>query len=97
MLSSNDYSVIERYSLDSIYPNPFNPVTTITFNLPIADMVSIKVFDITGREMVTLKDDYTLPGTHIVNWNASSHPSSVYLLQMTSGSFSKTQKIVLMK
>jgi len=96
-LSSNDYSVIERYSLDSIYPNPFNPVTLITFNLPIADMVSIKVFDITGRELVTLKDDYTVAGTHTVNWNASSHPSGVYLLQMTSGSFSKTQKIVLMK
>ena len=96
-LSSNDYSVIERYSLDSIYPNPFNPVTLITFNLPIPDMVSIKVFDITGRELVTLKDDYTVAGTHTVNWNASSHPSGVYLLQMTSGSFSKTQKIVLMK
>ena len=96
-LSSNDYSVIERYSLDSIYPNPFNPVTLITFNLPIADMVSIKVFDITGRELVTLKDDYTVAGTHTVNWNASRYPSGVYLLQMASGSFSKTQKIVLMK
>jgi hypothetical protein len=96
-LSSNDYRVIERYSLDSIYPNPFNPVTLITFNLPIADMVSIKVFDITGRELITLKEDYTIAGTHTVNWNASRYPSGVYLLQMTSGLFSKTQKIVLMK
>ena len=60
-------------------------------------MVSIKVFDITGRELVTLKDDYTVAGTHTVNWNASRYPSGVYLLQMKSGSFSKTQKIVLMK
>ena len=69
----------------------------ISFNLPIADVVSIKVFDITGRELLTLKDDYTLAGSHTINWDASSHPSGVYLLQMTSGSFSKTRKIVLMK
>jgi len=96
-LSIDELTTLDRYSITSVYPNPFNPVTSIAFNLPIADMVSIKVFDITGRELLTLKDDYTLAGSHTINWDASSHPSGVYLLQMTSGSFSKTRKIVLMK
>jgi len=97
VLSLIEDRILDRFNLNSIYPNPFNPITTVTFTMPIADKVSIKVFDITGRELITLKEDFTIAGTHTVNWNASNHPSGVYLLQMISGSFSKTQKIVLMK
>ncbi len=96
-LSNEKYKLLNEFKLGSIYPNPFNPITNITFNMPIADKVSIKVFDITGRELVTLSENYTIAGTHTVNWDASDYPSGVYLLQMVSGSFSKTQKIVLMK
>ena len=52
-----------RYSLDSIYPNPFNPNTTITFTMPVAGYVELKVYDIIGRELVALQDGYTLAGT----------------------------------
>ena len=97
VLSPEENLMTEHYSLGNVYPNPFNPITTITYTMPIADKVSIKVFDITGRELITLKEDYTIAGTNTVNWNASNYPSGVYLLQMISGSFSKTQKIVLMK
>jgi len=96
-LSINDKLIPVDYNVNTIYPNPFNPITTISFSIPQSGMVSLKVYDITGRVTTTLKDEYMSVGYYNINWNASSHPSGVYLLQMISGSFSKTQKIVLMK
>ena len=97
VLSSGENIMTDHYSLGSVYPNPFNPATTIAFTMPVAGYVELKVYDITGRELVSLKDEYTLSGTHSVSWNASSYPSGVYIVKMDSGTFSKTQKIVLMK
>ena len=97
MLSAEEFIMTDRYSLDSIYPNPFNPNTTIAFTMPVAGYVELKVYDIIGRELVSLKDEYTLAGTHSVSWNASSYPSGVYIVKMDSGTFSKIQKMVLMK
>ena len=97
VLSTEEFILTDRYSLDSIYPNPFNPNTTIAFTMPVAGYVKLKVYDIIGRELVSLKDEYTLAGTHSVSWNASSYPSGVYIVKMDSGTFSKIQKIVLMK
>jgi hypothetical protein len=97
VLSTEKFIMTDRYSLDSIYPNPFNPNTTIAFTMPVAGYVELKVYDIIGRELVSLKDEYTLAGTHSVSWNASSYPSGVYIVKMDSGKFSKIQKIVLMK
>jgi len=97
VLSTEKFIMTDRYSLDSIYPNPFNPNTTIAFTMPVAGYVELKVYDIIGRELVSLKDEYTLAGTHSVSWNASSYPSGVYIVKMGSGTFSKIQKIVLMK
>ena len=97
VLSTEEFIMTDRYSLDSIYPNPFNPNTTIGFTMPVAGHLELKVYDIIGRELVSLKNEYTLAGTHSVSWNASSYPSGVYIVKMDSGTFSKIQKIVLMK
>jgi hypothetical protein len=87
----------QEYSLSSIYPNPFNPTTTISFSIPQSGMVSLKVYDITGKLTSTLTDEYMNAGYYNINWNASSFSSGVYLIRMDSGDFTQTQKVVLVQ
>jgi hypothetical protein len=86
-----------EYALHQNYPNPFNPVTTISFSIPKFGLTSIKVYDLTGRELATLTNEFLNPGSYSISWEASSHPSGMYFVKMQSGTFSKTQKIVLIK
>jgi len=87
----------EDFNLHSIYPNPFNPTTTISFSIPEFGLTTITVYDITGRELETLANEVLSIGYHSINWNASSYPSGVYLIRMDSGDFTQTQKVVLIK
>ena len=84
------------------YPNPFNPVTTIGFSLEAAGNVTLKVYDLSGREVATLVDGHMDQGSHNVGWNgrdAMNKPVSagLYIYAMTSGSSTITKKMVLMK
>ena len=85
------------YDLFHNYPNPFNPVTTISFSLPRIGAVSIIIYDLTGREVITLINKPMNTGFYSLYWNASSYPSGVYLIRMVSGDFTQTQKVVLVK
>jgi len=98
----NELSILDdisplKYEITDVFPNPFNPITTISFSIPQSGMVSLKVSDITGKVITTLKDEYTSVGYYNINWNASSYPSGVYLIRMDSGDFTQTQKVVLVK
>ena len=83
------------------YPNPFNPTTTIRFNIPLESsasrLMSLQIFDITGRVVKTLVDDFVQPGAHETQWDASDQASGVYFVWLESGTVVQTQKIVLVK
>ncbi|HIM74480.1 MAG TPA: T9SS type A sorting domain-containing protein, partial [Candidatus Marinimicrobia bacterium] len=86
-----------KYSLINIYPNPFNPVTTIKYGLPDYVPVKIAVYDILGRQVAVLINNYQSPGFHSVVWEASSYPSGLYFIRMVSNNFTDTRKILLIK
>ena len=95
---SNEVSIIpNNYNISSIYPNPFNPTTTISFSIPEFGLATITAYDITGKELETLTNTNLNPGNYNIDWNASSYPSGVYLIRMDSGDFTQTQKVVLVK
>jgi hypothetical protein len=81
----------------SNYPNPFNPSTTITYDLAERSFVRLRVFDMLGRQVAILVDEEKSAGTHTVTFDASKLPSGVYFYRIDAGSFGKTKKIVLTK
>ena len=89
--------VPSSFSLKQNYPNPFNPTTNIRFDLPKSGNVKLVVFDALGREVVTLVNEQLKPGTYEVDWNGSGYPSGVYFYQLTTGEFSDTKKMLMIK
>jgi hypothetical protein len=85
------------YDLFQNYPNPFNPATSIKFDIPLAGFVSLKVYDVTGREVANLVNSVLEPASYSVNWNASQFASGVYYTRIQSGDFVKVQKMMLIK
>ena len=85
------------FALKQNYPNPFNPSTTIEFQLPAAGHVTLRVFDVLGREAATLVNEVRPEGTFTVHWNPSALPSGVYLYRLESESFTQTKRMLLLK
>jgi uncharacterized membrane protein len=86
-----------EYALQQNYPNPFNPATTIKFNIPKEDFVNITVFNSLGEKVATLLDAVMSTGSHTITFDANGFASGLYILKMTSGSFSNTIKMNLLK
>jgi len=89
--------VPEQFGLSQNYPNPFNPATSFQFQIPISGWVSIKVFDILGREVVTLLNEVRPAGVYKMTWNASTLPSGVYFYRLQAGNNSQVRKALLLK
>ena len=87
----------KTFKLYGNYPNPFNPATTITFDLSKNQNVTLKIFDILGNEKGTLLNGYLSAGRHSITFNGDSFPSGVYLYQMEAGNFVQTKKMVLLR
>jgi len=87
----------EDFSIHSIYPNPFNPVTNIIYGLSEYVNVQIIIYDLSGKQIETLINEFTTQGYHSVNWNADNHPSGLYFVRIIAGEFTNTQKLILMK
>jgi len=85
------------FRLEQNYPNPFNPTTQISYTLAKASNVSLKIYDILGREVATLVNGKNQPGQHSVSWNALTVPSGVYFYRIVAGDFVQTKKMVLVK
>ncbi|MFZ1730612.1 MAG: T9SS type A sorting domain-containing protein [Bacteroidota bacterium] len=85
------------FSLSQNYPNPFNPSTEITFTLPQAGQTVLRVYNILGKEVASLVNEFVTAGTHRVNFDASVLPSGVYIYRLESGSFSTARKMMLSK
>jgi hypothetical protein len=79
------------------YPNPFNPTTTISFSLPSKSFVSLKVFDVLGKELSILLAKELPAGTYARQWNAAYMSSGIYFYRLQAGSFSETKKLVLIR
>ena len=86
-----------KFALTQNYPNPFNPSTSFTYELSKAGFVSVKVYDLLGREVATLVNEFKQAGSYPATWNAASFGSGVYFYKMQSGSFTATKKMILMK
>jgi hypothetical protein len=79
------------------YPNPFNPSTTIDYTIPSYGKVSIKVYDMLGREVSELVNEYKTAGKHSVSWNASGVASGIYIYRITINKISTSRKMLLLK
>jgi predicted acyl esterase len=105
-------NIPENYALHQNFPNPFNPVTKIKFDIPNNTViarsspgqttwqsvsVSLKVFDIQGKEIITLVNDTLQPGNYEVTFNGNNLPSGTYFYQLRAGEFSETKKMILTK
>ena len=86
-----------EFQLYQNYPNPFNPITTIEFQVPRAENVSLRVFDIIGREVKTLINEEKSLGTYKIRFNGKNLPSGVYFYRLEAGNFASTKKLILMK
>ena len=90
------------YQLFQNYPNPFNPFTKIEYELPKAEQVSLKIFDITGREVVSLVNEVQKPGRKFALWDGTnklgqSVSAGTYIYTIQVGKFRQTKKMVLLK
>jgi hypothetical protein len=87
----------KEFALQSAYPNPFNPVTNLTFGLPVDSKVFIQIYNLQGQVVSTLLNDNMQAGYHSVVWNADNHSSGIYFVQMIAGDYIHNQKIMLVK
>ena len=86
-----------QYSLSQNYPNPFNPSTNIKYQMPKNSFVSLKVYDVLGKEVATLVNEKLNAGNYEVDWNGSDYPSGVYIYKLVAGDFVNVKKMVLLK
>jgi hypothetical protein len=89
--------VPNNYVLSQNYPNPFNPSTSIRYSMPKAGFVSLKIYDILGREVNSLVNQYKQAGTYIVDFNASAFTSGMYFYKIEVNDFVSVKKMVLVK
>jgi hypothetical protein len=87
----------QRFLLEQNCPNPFNPTTEIGMRIAKGGLVSLKVFDVLGREVATLVNEVKQPGVYTVRWDASGVASGVYLYRLTASAFVETRKMCVTK
>jgi hypothetical protein len=86
-----------QYRLAQNYPNPFNPSTVISFQLPVNSYVTLKVFNVNGREVARLVDSEMAAGNHAVTFAPRDLAGGLYFYQLTADKFSQTRKAVLLR
>ena len=96
-VDENENIRISHYSLSQNYPNPFNPSTFIEYKIPESNFVEIKIYDVLGKEIMTLVNGYKSEGIYKVQFNTDNLPSGVYLYRIKAGNFSETKKMILMR
>ncbi|MBI5215395.1 MAG: T9SS type A sorting domain-containing protein [Ignavibacteriae bacterium] len=85
------------FNLEQNYPNPFNPVTVIQFSVPGKQYVSLKVYDVRGREVATLVNEVKETGVYTVQWDSRETPSGVYFYSLNTGTFLETKRMLLLR
>jgi flagellar hook assembly protein FlgD len=90
-------AVPTTYSLKQNYPNPFNPSTNIEYSILVKGLVKLQIFDILGRSIATLVNTTQEAGVYHATWDGKTAASGVYFYKLESGSFSKTERMLLLK
>ncbi len=96
-LNTLSNSIPDKFRLDQNYPNPFNPATSITYSLGEPGLVSLKIFDILGKEISSLVNEKQNAGSHVVEFKGEGLPSGIYFYSLESGKFSATKRMILLK
>jgi hypothetical protein len=94
---SNGNESIKDFSLRQNYPNPFNPTTKISFSIPRSSFVSLKIYDMNGREVANILNENKASGNYEINFNASALAGGVYFYKLQTEGFSETKKMILIK
>ena len=95
--NENSPGVINKFNLNKLFPNPFNPVLNIDFEINQAGLVKVEISDITGAIVKIVYDGYMTMGKHQKSWNSENLPSGLYLVSLQAGGNSLTKKVVLLK
>ena len=95
--ASEDTEGPQNFTLSQNYPNPFNPSTVISYQLPVSSEVSLRVFDMLGREVAVLVNGRMSAGTHKVTFNASNLSSGIYMYRIDAGSYTQIKQMMLIK
>ena len=82
-LNNNDSKNLKKLNIENVHPNPFNPKTQITINVPYSDVLKINIYDISGKLITTLYENYTLKGKHSFVWNANKQPTGIYIISVS--------------
>ncbi len=96
-IKNDKQAIVKAYQLSQNYPNPFNPSTVINYSVPKTGMVTIKIYDVLGREVQTIVNDIKSSGNYSVVFNAGKLSSGVYYYRMQAGSFADSKKFILLK
>lgn len=97
LTSSSQTEIPREFALQQNYPNPFNPSTIINYQLPTANYVTLKIYNVLGQEVATLVDGEQLAGYHEAVWDASAVPSGVYYYKLHAGNFTEVKKMLLVR
>ena len=97
MIKLTDKVIPEEISFSAAYPNPFNPVTMVSFSVPAEMEVQVVVYDMLGRAISELANGVYVPGNYELNWDASSQASGIYFVKMMAGGQTNIQKLMLVK
>jgi hypothetical protein len=95
--SKADAEIPGEFSLSQNFPNPFNQATVIDFNIAKNDTVTLKIYNVVGKEVANLVNDVMSPGRYSIPWKAEGMASGIYFYSLNSGAFSQTRKMTLMK
>jgi hypothetical protein len=93
----NHLGIPVQFELNQNYPNPFNPATTIKYQIPKMSIVTLKVYDVLGREVASLVYDRLSAGSYSYEWDASHLTSGAYLYQLNAGEYVETKKMMLLR
>ncbi|MCK6604952.1 MAG: phosphodiester glycosidase family protein [Ignavibacteriaceae bacterium] len=94
---ADENTLSKEYYLMQNYPNPFNPSTTISYTVPSYSRVGIKLYDVTGKEIMSLLDEEKAPGNYSFNFDASGLASGIYFYKLQAGDFTSVKKMTFMK
>lgn len=97
ILIPENSAIPNAYALHPPYPNPFNPETTLSFDLPHAGIVTLNLYDLQGQQIMSLQDGWLSAGSYMVVLNATNLTGGVYFARLTSPEYNRAQKLILLK
>ena len=92
-----DVQTPAAWALDQNFPNPFNPSTTISFRLPFRSFVTLKIYDMMGRDVATVISEEMPAGNYSRQWEASTFPSGMYFYRLQAGAYTETKRMILLR